>query len=301
MTRDPALEKYIVRRGTTESIRYAGLLAVAHERGLRSLSVHMVQCPTDGNGWTAICEAVAVFDLDGKPEATFTDIADANVGNCNAQIGPAFIRMAATRAKARCLRDGLNVDLVSTEELADALGLGGDVDHAPAPTVARPPRAVAASATENLGPLANAPRPEPSVDTAPASDTQKDAITKLLKKAGKVLADDKISALTRLEASALIMELSGQKPAQPTRAGSATKRPATKQAVQPVQTQMAPNWEETVNIGGVDYTRAAIWQTYRTRAKRLSIVNLVQPDVAIDQLVAASRQLKSAIDQQGAA
>ena len=90
-------------------VQYAGLLAMAHERGLVNLSAHFISV-TDT---LALAEATAEF-ADGK---TFSECADATPGNVNAKIRPHFPRMALTRSKARCLRDALNISMVAVEEM----------------------------------------------------------------------------------------------------------------------------------------------------------------------------------------
>jgi hypothetical protein len=57
---------------------------------------------------------------------TFSGIGDASPGNVGPNIGPHIIRMAETRAKARALRDAVNVGATALEELSD----GDDVPPA---------------------------------------------------------------------------------------------------------------------------------------------------------------------------
>jgi len=82
---------------------------MAHERGLTSLSAHFITVSGD----LALAEASAEF-ADGK---VFKDCADATPGSVNAKIRPHFPRMALTRAKARALRDALNISVASIEEM----------------------------------------------------------------------------------------------------------------------------------------------------------------------------------------
>jgi hypothetical protein len=84
-------------------------LAMAHDRGLTSLSAHFISV-TDT---LALAEAEAIF-ADGK---TYSECADATPGNVNAKIRPHFPRMALTRAKARALRDALNISMAAVEEM----------------------------------------------------------------------------------------------------------------------------------------------------------------------------------------
>jgi hypothetical protein len=90
-------------------VQYAGLLAMAHERGLVNLSAHFITVTGD----LALAEATAEF-ADGH---TFKECADATPGNVNAKIRPHFPRMALTRAKARALRDALNISMAAVEEM----------------------------------------------------------------------------------------------------------------------------------------------------------------------------------------
>jgi hypothetical protein len=92
-------------------VQYAGLLAMAHERGLVNLSAHFISVNND----IALAEATAEF-ADGK---VFKECADATPGNVNAKIRPHFPRMALTRSKARALRDALNIGVCSVEEMEE--------------------------------------------------------------------------------------------------------------------------------------------------------------------------------------
>ncbi len=98
-----------------EVATYAGLLARAHEEGLSQVCTSLVQVPTEENQFVCIAKA----DIQTK-KGTFTGIGDASPRNVNAKIVPHLIRMAETRAKARALRDAVNIGLVALEEL------GGD-------------------------------------------------------------------------------------------------------------------------------------------------------------------------------
>lgn len=111
--------KYIVRISGKEHVTYDGLLDEAHAKGLVGLTVEVTQQPREENGWTTICTALASFS-DGRH---FSEVGDANPKNCNSKIAAHSIRMAATRAKARALRDALNIKGAAAEEF------GGDVSH----------------------------------------------------------------------------------------------------------------------------------------------------------------------------
>lgn len=97
-------------------VMYAGLLDLAHRSGLLDILTEVVQCPSDGNGWTAIMLCRVVFE-----RGTFTGIGDANPDNTSAMVSAHYIRIAETRAKGRALRDALNIDMVTREELGDTM------------------------------------------------------------------------------------------------------------------------------------------------------------------------------------
>lgn len=103
--------QYIAHLHGKPFVRYAGLLALAHERGLVSLKARLISV----TGELALAEAEAVF-ADGQ---TYSECADATPQNVPPHIRPHVPRMALTRAKARCLRDALNIGMTALEELAE--------------------------------------------------------------------------------------------------------------------------------------------------------------------------------------
>jgi hypothetical protein len=90
-------------------VLYEGLLALAHERGLVSLTAHFISVTET----LALAEAHASF-ADGKE---FRECADSTPSNVNKGVAAHFPRCALTRAKARALRDALNIGMCSTDEL----------------------------------------------------------------------------------------------------------------------------------------------------------------------------------------
>lgn len=98
--------------GTKDIVTYQGLLSRAHDEGLKRVSTELVQVPSDSNDRTAIAKASVET---GK--GVFEAFGDANPGNVNPFIVPHLIRMAETRAKARALRDAVNVGILLVEEL----------------------------------------------------------------------------------------------------------------------------------------------------------------------------------------
>jgi len=101
--------QYITMLHGKPFIQFAGLLALAHERGLVSLKARFVSVTAE----LALAEAEATF-ADGK---SYSECADSTPQNVGAQIKAHFPRMALTRAKARVLRDALNIGMCSIEEL----------------------------------------------------------------------------------------------------------------------------------------------------------------------------------------
>jgi hypothetical protein len=98
--------------GTKEVVTYPGLLSKAHEEGLQKIATKLLQVPSDENARTAIAKAWVE-----TKKGRFEGIGDANPENVNSFIVPHLIRMAETRAKARALRDAVNIGIVSFEEL----------------------------------------------------------------------------------------------------------------------------------------------------------------------------------------
>ncbi len=98
-----------------EFVLYAGLLDLAHQKGLQLFEVELLQVPSNENNLMAICRATAV----SKEGERFADIGDADPNNVTHKIVPHIIRMASTRAKARVLRDFCNIGICCVEELGD--------------------------------------------------------------------------------------------------------------------------------------------------------------------------------------
>ena len=107
--------RFVVQIDNQDFVKYAGLLDLAHQKKLTNLEAEIVQYPTKDNERTAICKAHAKTAF-GE---SFIDFGDANPTNCNAKVARHLIRMASTRAKARCLRDLTNVGITCLEELGD--------------------------------------------------------------------------------------------------------------------------------------------------------------------------------------
>ena len=194
-------EEYMIERGGRRFVLYAGLLEEAHARGLRSIETELLQVPGAENGEVAIARAVVRTE-----EGKFSGIGDASPGNVSRAIVPHIIRMAETRAKARALRDAINVGVAALEEL-------GDEEVAPEPV--RETRSVQSSRTPGL--QAGEGKDEVPKEALPATrkqlnylealiaDVVEDGVPKFEDMVGKP-----ISELSRGEASEWIGRLSGR-------------------------------------------------------------------------------------------
>lgn len=154
-----------------EVATFSGLLARAHEEGLRRVETDLIQSPDDNNGRLAIVRAVVETD-----KGVFSGIGDASPENVNRRIAPHIIRMAETRAKARALRDAVNIGIVAMEELGDDL----IVDQPPVAANVRPlrpaPQASRSSASPRRGGYAR--------QDAPMTDAQRRLLFRLLSRSG---------------------------------------------------------------------------------------------------------------------
>ena len=106
--------EFVINRQGKDYVLYAGLLDEAHQQGLSAIKTQLLQAPTPQNGHVAICSAEVTTE-----RGTFTGLGDADPGNVNRVMANALIRLAETRAKARALRDAVNVGMIAIEELAE--------------------------------------------------------------------------------------------------------------------------------------------------------------------------------------
>lgn len=114
--RKPKLDdRFITNIQGKDFVVYSGILDLAHQQGLKAIEVKAVQFPTEENGFVAICKAT-VESHDGE---TFVEVGDANPKNVNSMVVRHILRVAATRAKARALRDFTNIGMTCLEELDD--------------------------------------------------------------------------------------------------------------------------------------------------------------------------------------
>jgi hypothetical protein len=128
-------DEFLITRQGKQYVLFAGLLDEAHSRGLRGIDTELIQVPDDQNNNVAIVKATAEME-DGRH---FSGIGDASPENVGRNIVPHIIRMAETRAKARALRDAVNVGATALEELSDgddappADNYGGQARSRPTP------------------------------------------------------------------------------------------------------------------------------------------------------------------------
>ena len=190
----------MIERQGKRFVLYAGLLEEAHSRGLRSIETELLQVPVAENGDVAIVRAVVRME-----EGKFAGIGDASPQNVGRMIAPHLIRMAETRAKARALRDAINVGVTAFEELGGEEASGAE--RAPSyegPEAATSQQAQQAAVEENRGGLP-ATRKQLNYLEALVSDVVEDGITRFEEMVGKPIGE-----LTREEASEWIGRLSGR-------------------------------------------------------------------------------------------
>lgn len=128
--------RFIQQRQGKPFATYPGLLDLLHRQSKHCFSIDtlVVQLPTEENGRVAVCTArVRVFDPQNLDVVTLetSGVGDADPSNCTPAMRGHLLRLAETRAKARALRDAVNVGEAVLEEL-------GPDEQAPATPVASP-------------------------------------------------------------------------------------------------------------------------------------------------------------------
>jgi len=84
---------------------YPAMIDYAHQAGIKSLDVAMLQYPSSANGMVAIC-AAKVVKTSGE---VFSDIGDASPDNVPKGCVDSYVRIASTRAKSRAISDAFNI------------------------------------------------------------------------------------------------------------------------------------------------------------------------------------------------
>jgi hypothetical protein len=118
-------ERWIMEIEGNQFVKFSGLLDLGHQIGISQIDVEPLQLPTKENGNFAIIRATIV----SKTGESFTDIGDANPGNCNSKVVKHLLRLASTRAIARSLRTFTNIGMTCLEELADISDVVGNGSH----------------------------------------------------------------------------------------------------------------------------------------------------------------------------
>ncbi|MBI2938816.1 MAG: hypothetical protein HYY04_00125 [Chloroflexi bacterium] len=137
--------EFIVERQGRSFVLYAGLLDLAHRQGLRAVRTRLLQIPASDNGDLAIVHAEVETE-----RGLFSGIGDAAPQNVGRAMVHCIVRLAETRAKARALRDAVNVGVAALEELGDD---ESDAEASPARSINEgPPRPADTAAPRMLPP-----------------------------------------------------------------------------------------------------------------------------------------------------
>ncbi|MGI8866891.1 MAG: hypothetical protein ACR2G1_09180 [Rubrobacteraceae bacterium] len=166
-------DEFMITRQGKQYVLFAGLLDEAHSRGLHGIDTDLIQVPDESNGNVAVVKATVEME-DGR---TFSGIGDASPANVGRNIVPHVIRMAETRAKARALRDAVNVGSTALEELSD----GDDAPPSnseyrrPTPVQEPAPEPAQKRSTPNAAKeTTSRPRPVETAAAEPAADSSEE-------------------------------------------------------------------------------------------------------------------------------
>ncbi len=117
---------FVVERHGRRFVLLAGVLALAHARGLEAIETEILQLPDERNGHLAVVKATVRL-AGGR---VFTAHGDASPQNVNRGMETMVVRLAEARAIARALRLATNVAVATLEEAETPAGR---------PTGSRPP------------------------------------------------------------------------------------------------------------------------------------------------------------------
>ena len=109
-------ERFIKTLQGKDFVLYGGLLELARQRGLKKINTKVIQIPSADNTMYAVVEAEIETE-----DGVFKEIGDASPESVTRTIQPHLLRMAATRAKARAMRDAVGIDMVALEELGSMI------------------------------------------------------------------------------------------------------------------------------------------------------------------------------------
>lgn len=205
-------ERFITKIENKEFVLYAGLLDLGHQKGILKIEVEPLQFPTKENGNFAICRAVVI----SKTGESFTDVGDANPGNCSSRVSRHLLRLASTRAIARALRSFTNIGMTCLEELADVNETSDNGPLHPRPGGAKksPQKSKSKKTTPKEDPELEGQRPEPREDEpaqgmpAKMSEAQKRAIYNLSRRRG--VSVEEVEDMVREKYDCAVEELSSK-------------------------------------------------------------------------------------------
>lgn len=157
----PVKSEHVIQRNGKDYVLYAGLLNAAHEEGLKGISTTIVQIGSVTNGNITIVHAT----VEMKEGQLFMGLGDVGPNDSNKVALGAPLRMAETRAKARALRDALNIGYLLEGE--------DDEPSSPAQTPPSSARAGApggggaSTSTRSNGSSGSSAAPHPAQSTSP--------------------------------------------------------------------------------------------------------------------------------------
>lgn len=154
-------KEFIVERSGKNFVLYAGLLDEAHAQGLKAINTSLLQVPGEENGRVAIVQATVTTE-----KGVFQGLGDAAPENVARPMVTCLIRMAETRAKARALRDAVNVGVVALEELGEDAEEAEEAQRSRAVAAQRPLTFVEKAAPERPAAGNGAAAPEEAKATA---------------------------------------------------------------------------------------------------------------------------------------
>lgn len=183
--------------GSKDVVLYAGLLSQAHEEGLKVIRTSVLQFPTMENGNLAVIKAEVETS-----KGNFEGLGDACPENVDAFLAPHLIRVAETRAKARALRDAVNIGIVSYEEM-DGVSLARASDPGTGASPSRSPRHGKNGAVPTR-PRANGPArpPRQGNGSEPMTEAQRRYLFRLMAAQGyqRDAAEDRLKELFEVSA-----------------------------------------------------------------------------------------------------
>ena len=191
-------EEFLITRHGKQFVLYAGLLDEAHSRGLKSIDTELLQIPDAANDNVAVVKATVELE-DGRK---FSGIGDASPANVGRAIAPHILRQAETRAKARALRDAVNVGATALEELSE------DDQEATSTQQAEHPTPIRAGSAKGREPRARKSQVD-LLKTLAVEWRGENGVDRLETRIGK-----KISSLSRGEADAWIERLTPEQEAR---------------------------------------------------------------------------------------